>query len=470
MKIKKKLIIAFFITTSIVFAQETEIHYDSGELYLKGNVKNELKEGVWNVYYKSGEILAKGNYVNDKENGLWEFFFRSGVLLQKGNFVNGEKTGKWKESLNYNENYLVDVVYKNGEKVKSNTNVFRAEYSTGELHEKGQFDKEEKTGKWLSYYKNGKVKAVKFYKNGLYNGKWVSYYQNGEIESIENYKNSNNHGKFIAYFKDGTLKGKLNFINNVEDGKYISMLDKNKLIAKGKYRKGDKVGEWIINKYDKEDNLIKSEKYFDDKLHGNAKYYGEHNMLSSEGSYNNGEKEGLWITYFSKTNIIKSKINYLNGEEHGKAIYYDLEGNTNYIALFGNYINGDREGEWFKYKAGKDREFASVETFEKDYSKKVSKPLKLYFNNSTSDVVHLFIKVKNMYNNWETRGWYSLKPGEDGYLGKILGDDFFIYAESKSSVWDGNYSEKFKGKWYKMGNLKNVDRFFSGKYTINFTE
>jgi len=55
------------------------------------------------------------------------------------------------------------------------------------------------------YYKNGRVKQERNYKNGLLNGNLISYWENGLIHTKGKYKES----KRIGIWKTFSKKGKL---------------------------------------------------------------------------------------------------------------------------------------------------------------------------------------------------------------------------------------------------------------------
>ncbi len=75
-------------------------------------------------------------------------------------------------------------------------------------------------GKWIAYYKNGKVKSEGYYEEpflfgeghafeGYEIGKWKYYYPNGQLKKIENYDNPlfwdgpYKDGKWITYYENG---------------------------------------------------------------------------------------------------------------------------------------------------------------------------------------------------------------------------------------------------------------------------
>ncbi|MEL6986512.1 MAG: TonB family protein [Bacteroidota bacterium] len=81
--------------------------YDDGELILHGHFVNGLKQGEWI------EHGLKGNYKNNKREGLWEAANEYYVHLQK-NYSNGKLDGDYIE-LDSLGNKVVHYIYKNDE-------------------------------------------------------------------------------------------------------------------------------------------------------------------------------------------------------------------------------------------------------------------------------------------------------------------------------------------------------------------
>jgi len=71
-------------------------------------------------------------------------------------------------------------------------------YETGEISEIGYFNtNKEKSGEWVSYYKDGKVNSKASFKNDKKDGIWEFYDLTGKMTMTINYVN----GKFKYAFK-----------------------------------------------------------------------------------------------------------------------------------------------------------------------------------------------------------------------------------------------------------------------------
>jgi antitoxin component YwqK of YwqJK toxin-antitoxin module len=74
-------------------------------------------------------------------------------------------------------------------------------------------------------------------------------------------------------------------------------------------------------------------------------YYSNGN-LCSKGSYNNGEKVGIWKEYHYTNGQLNSKGLYRDTKKKGYWEYYFSSGN---LCSKGEYLNGEREGRWRHY-------------------------------------------------------------------------------------------------------------------------
>ena len=62
-----------------------------------------------------------------------------------------------------------------------------------------------KHGKWIIYYKNGKIKSITFYKLDKLDGSKTTYYENGKKQSETIYSNGVQIVNTIRWDRDGNL-------------------------------------------------------------------------------------------------------------------------------------------------------------------------------------------------------------------------------------------------------------------------
>lgn len=98
---------------------------------------------------------------------------------------------------------------------------------------------------------NGKDRE--FYKNGKPDGKWLTFYKDGSLKSIENWKNGLLNGKHIIYANGEVKIVEYRYENGHENGLYILNHGNGKPYIVGEFSKGAPSGVWKY--YDKNGNL-----------------------------------------------------------------------------------------------------------------------------------------------------------------------------------------------------------------------
>lgn len=165
---KREVLVAILSLVSVVnvFAQEIN-QLDS----------NDLKQGEW-VEYKAdtihGDISIVSHFKDDLLNGAYRIFSKANVLYEV-NYVDGKKNG-------------VEVYY------DKKNRVFQMSYYYGGVL------KEE-----LLFYRNGVIKSLVSYDNGVKNGLTRSFYSNGKTSLVQNYVNDNLDGEELYYRKNGII-------------------------------------------------------------------------------------------------------------------------------------------------------------------------------------------------------------------------------------------------------------------------
>jgi len=132
-------------------------------------------------------------------------------------------------------------------------------------------------------------------------------------------------GAYTSYFIDGKIAIRKHYANNqLMDSCIIynenPYFRSEQLFYQNGLREGVRIlfhpnGKWKINEH-----------YSQDKLVGEYNRYDENGRLLEEGSFKNGQMNGLWTFYYSKSTQIKEKVNFLNGQEWGYYESYYLNG------------------------------------------------------------------------------------------------------------------------------------------------
>ncbi|HMB01654.1 MAG TPA: hypothetical protein VKS21_11765, partial [Spirochaetota bacterium] len=92
--------------------------------------------------------------------------------------------------------------------------------------------KDIKSGRYVTYYKNGRKKKVMYYKNGFLHGRAAAYYPDGSLYWIIDYANGRKQGLQLVYYRSGRLYSKTSFRN----GRVHGVLKKYRLDGRLEYK------------------------------------------------------------------------------------------------------------------------------------------------------------------------------------------------------------------------------------------
>ena len=85
----RKLLCLIGLLTLNVFANALptdgafQINHANGKLYLKGELKNDQKEGTWEFYYDNGQLQAVVKYSGGSPVGVWKYYGEDGSLVKR---------------------------------------------------------------------------------------------------------------------------------------------------------------------------------------------------------------------------------------------------------------------------------------------------------------------------------------------------------------------------------------------------
>ncbi len=191
------------------------------------------------------------------------------------------------------------------------------------------------------WYNNGNKKSEKNYKNGLAIGEHIYYNIDGFIINKETFNNGNIATQ-TAFFKNGKIKRLVAFKNGIKHGVTKEYDDEGVLLKEIEYQK-DKIARIVYFQNGKrlreevfENNHIKKISFKNDKKlkeevfikdseikDGVWKFYDDNENIQSEtvykkdkkiqfGDYINTKKEGEWITFLNDFKVKKIEL-YKNG-------------------------------------------------------------------------------------------------------------------------------------------------------------
>ncbi len=231
-------------------------------------------------YYMRDTRVRK---IYNKDTQLWYEF--SYILKEQGMV----KHGQFKKYNPSNSRIIKTGQYENNKKVGQWTEL---SYEEGrELTEKGNYEDDEREGIWTRERYTGTYKKdIGSYKKGVKHGHWDEWIPKKGLDGYAWYDT-----RYVGTYVDGMKQGEFEI--------YHITTNNGKPSAKGYFK--------------------------DDKMTGEWKYYHSNGSLFSEGIYENGQKQGVWIDYKSydgKKLPHGFKLRegpFLNDKEHGTWSYYN---------------------------------------------------------------------------------------------------------------------------------------------------
>jgi len=123
-------------------------------------------QGPVRDYYRSGNVQMKGNYVDNLKDGVFLYYSDHNTYASAGRYQREESVGKW-ESFHWNGKLATETYY-NGktfvatildslgnEQVKEGNGTVTSWYTNGQIAETGQYHNGMRTGDWLGYHTDG---------------------------------------------------------------------------------------------------------------------------------------------------------------------------------------------------------------------------------------------------------------------------------------------------------------------------
>jgi antitoxin component YwqK of YwqJK toxin-antitoxin module len=200
------------------------------------------------------------------------------------------------------------------------------------------FEGEPYSGPIVKYYKNGLKEFEGSYKEGRKKGPWYYYHESGKLKREETAQPSEGAYEVKTYRR---TYGRL----------YTELIGKGKdTIHYKKYHHNGKLGQELIQK----DGYRIFQKWssFGNLYH----YYNSDSIviimdiktkeIRHKGRFVNGKRDGFWFKYRKNGNKEYEK-NYKQGELLGKSIEYFNNGNVDMISNYNN--NGILEGDYKRY-------------------------------------------------------------------------------------------------------------------------
>ncbi len=187
---------------------------------------------------------------------------------------------------------------------------------------------------------------------GKRHGVWKKFYDH--TEQLQ-YEGTFKHGKETGTFKFYSPKGGKPIATKTYRAKDDTLVLKfynqsgDFLKSEGTMVGKSREGIWKYYKKGYKENLLMTEAYHNNQLHGAKTIYFPDGKITEIEHYSHGQKEGKKQVYSFNGQLLQS-YTYKNGKLHGPSTVYDASGEK---ISEGAYKNGLRYGEWKFYTKGK---------------------------------------------------------------------------------------------------------------------
>ncbi len=258
----------------------------SEAMYVKG-----LLEGKRTLYYENGKVKQEGSFKQNEADGYFTDFYIDGEVEQEGWYVNGVRQGTL-ISRNHLGKLTSKLYYLNGDV----HGVAEYYYPSGKLDYKAFYD-----NGWFykteQYDADGKVIAA----SQLNKGEGVITYVhfNGKPYIISNYKHYKLNGQHSSFNGDGSKIAVRWYKNGNEDSTFTSWHPNGKIKEEGRYKRGEKVGQWKLYYYS---GQVSAQENYNEEglLHGKYMQYNEDGSVDKEMQYQEGRLDGEYRMYSDK--------------------------------------------------------------------------------------------------------------------------------------------------------------------------
>lgn len=443
MRLKLYITILIVFKSIVVISQNDSAaykvySYPNGNKSSEGYLVDGKPEGYWKTFYENGKLKSEGYRKHFELDSVWKFYNENEQVTSEINYKNNKKNGL---KITYLSDIIIKETFVNDVK-HGPTQVF---YSDGKIKNSVHFKNGKEEGFLFEYNKDSCIIEVfEFVRGVLVNkekinktdsekrkdGTWKYYDQNGFLVKEENFKNGLRHGYFKEYAQDGNLIKIEKYIddklqNNAPEFKKLDIkfdyYANGKVKIEGSYK--DSIPEGVRRYYSEKGDVT------------NAQIFKDGNIIGEGIIDRSGKKQGKWKEFYAPSEETKNKIVlkaegiYKNDIKIGKWSFYSVNTKLEQIGEFNK--NGQKTGEW-----------------------------KWYYDSGAIRITEFFDNGKHTseYNEYDETGKIICKGN---YFDGL--EEGFWYCETGDCREEGKYiAGKKEGEWKAYYDNKQVS--FSGQY------
>ena len=103
-----------------------------------------------------------------------------------------------------------------------------------------------RTGPWLEFDVNGRLRTRATYVRDKLNGAWTQYHSDGSVETKGQMKDDMRTGMWEQFYVNGKPRSVKNYADNHLDGRVVLFYQEGGIMAEGEYRNDFEEGPWKV--------------------------------------------------------------------------------------------------------------------------------------------------------------------------------------------------------------------------------
>jgi antitoxin component YwqK of YwqJK toxin-antitoxin module len=230
---------------------------ERGTLVAEGHFKNGERDGTWNRWYRGGEsdllskipyqqfaapFVSQAVFKNGKLDGKWTIYDSKQRKISEWEFTDGDRNGKsswWFAS----GKKMREIDFDKGE--------INGEFNEWNVEGKQTIKDEYQHGRKLAMktdYHNGGAKQKKSEGMYLYAKEIVQTpddWWNAKIAVYTKQGKDEKHGKWNSWYPSGQKQIEGAYQNDLQVGKFIWWFDNGQVALEGAYENGKQIGPWV---------------------------------------------------------------------------------------------------------------------------------------------------------------------------------------------------------------------------------
>ncbi|CZF79406.1 MORN repeat variant [Grimontia celer] len=335
----------FYCVEGADFKQNTEMkveEYQTQAIKVKASYVNGELDGEYLYFHSNGKLADKLYFDKGSKEGEWTSYDTEGRVIEKGSYQGNVKIGVWEA---YEEGALVE----RADHLKEQRVKYSSFHMNGQPKERGQYYQDMKVGGWEYFDSHGRIEKKGTFENGMKQGAWLTF-KEGIKHSTSNYQRDFRQGDYQKYYPSGKVFFHCTMKNDKCDGKFTIYHENGKVSEEGNYLSGYREGP-VTFFYESGAVYIKANYSHNHFIDDFSSYYESGNLessgkfvsqfgyvediygISSEIAITGERYEGEWLYYYDNGNL-RRKGSFEYGERTGLWYYYDLQGQQTELRLY----------------------------------------------------------------------------------------------------------------------------------------